>query len=93
MALGEWKDRIIIQKSMAGNDKAGNHVLDWQDYYTCHAYVNNLSGKEYWEAAQLNAKKRVVFLIRIAAKPPPLTQSISASCSGDRSITSHLLTT
>ena len=30
MALGEWKDRIIIQKSAAGNDKAGNHVLAWR---------------------------------------------------------------
>ena len=51
MALGEWKDKITIQKSVAGNDKAGNHVLSWQDYYICHAYVNNLSGSEYWEAA------------------------------------------
>ena len=39
MALGEWKDRIIIQKSVAGNDKAGNHILSWQDYYTCHACI------------------------------------------------------
>ncbi|NBI92799.1 head-tail adaptor protein, partial [Lachnospiraceae bacterium] len=27
MVLGEWKDKIIIQKSVAGNDRAGNHVL------------------------------------------------------------------
>ena len=68
MALGEWKDRIIIQKSVAGNDRAENHVLAWQDYYTCHAYVNNLSGKEYWEAAQLNAEKEVFFLIRYCSE-------------------------
>ena len=68
MALGEWKDRIIIQKSVAGNDKAGNHILSWVDYYTCHAYVNNLSGKEYWEAAQLNAEKEVFFLIRYCSE-------------------------
>ena len=68
MALGEWKDRIIIQKSVAGNDRAGNHVLEWQGYYTCHAYVNNLSGKEYWEAAQLNAEKEVFFLIRYCSE-------------------------
>ena len=68
MALGEWKDRIIIQKSAAGNDKAGNHVLAWRDYYTCHAYVNNLSGKEYWEAAQLNAEKEIFFLIRYCSE-------------------------
>ena len=47
-ALGEWKERITIQKSILGTDKAGNHVLFWTNYYTCSAYVNNLSGKEYW---------------------------------------------
>nr|WP_300850201.1 phage head closure protein [uncultured Acetatifactor sp.] len=61
MSLGEWKDKIIIQKSKAGNDRAGNHILLWVDFYTCHAYVNNLSGKEYWEAAQLNAEREVLF--------------------------------
>ena len=50
------------------NDKAGNHILSWVDYYTCHAYVNNLSGKEYWEAAQLNAEKEVFFLIRYCSE-------------------------
>ena len=64
MALGEWKERIMIQKSTPGTDKAGNHVLTWMDHYTCYAYVNNLSGKEYWEAAQVNAQKEIYFLIR-----------------------------
>ena len=63
-ALGEWKERIMIQKSTPGTDKAGNHVLTWMDHYTCSAYVNNLSGKEYWEAAQVNAQKEIYFLIR-----------------------------
>jgi len=64
IALGEWKERITIQKSIPGTDKAGNHLLSWQDYFTCSAYVNNLSGKEYWEAAQVNAQKEIYFLIR-----------------------------
>lgn len=63
-SLGEWKERIMIQKSTPGTDKAGNHVLTWMDHYTCSAYVNNLSGKEYWEAAQVNAQKEIYFLIR-----------------------------
>lgn len=67
-ALGEWKERIIIQKSTLGTDKAGNHVLSWADYYTCSAYVNNLSGKEYWEAAQVNAQKEIYFLIRYCSE-------------------------
>lgn len=67
-ALGEWKERITIQKSTSGTDKAGNHVLSWIDYYTCSAFVNNLSGKEYWEAAQVNAQKEIYFLIRYCSE-------------------------
>lgn len=67
-ALGEWQERITIQKSMPGTDKVGNHVLSWIDYYTCSAYVNNLSGKEYWEAAQVNAQKEIYFLIRYCSE-------------------------
>ena len=67
-ALGEWKERITIQKSIFGTDKAGNHVLFWTNYYTCSAYVNNLSGKEYWEAAQVNAQKEIYFLIRYCSE-------------------------
>ena len=46
------RERITFQKSEAGTDKNGNHILNWADCYSCAAYVNNLSGKEYWEAAQ-----------------------------------------
>lgn len=66
--LGEWKERITIQKNTVGMDKAGNHLLSWEDYYTCFAYVNNLSGKEYWEAAQVNAQKEIYFLIRYSTE-------------------------
>ncbi|GLC79322.1 phage head closure protein [Lacrimispora brassicae] len=66
--LGEWKERITIQKSKLETDKAGNHVLSWADYYTCAAYVNNLSGKEYWEAAQVNAQKEIYFLVRYCSE-------------------------
>lgn len=67
-ALGEWKERVTIQKSTLGTDKAGNHILSWADYYTCSAFVNNLSGKEYWEAAQVNAQKEVYFLVRYCSE-------------------------
>ena len=66
--LGEWKERITLQKSSLGNDKAGNHVLSWEDYFSCSAYVNNLSGKEYWEAAQVSAQKDIYFIIRYCSE-------------------------
>lgn len=67
-ALGEWRERIVFQKSTLGNDEAGNHVLSWEDFYACAAYVNNLSGKEYWEAAQVNAQAEVYFLVRYCSE-------------------------
>lgn len=66
--LGEWKERITIQKSSPGNDKAGNHVLAWEDHFSCSAFVNSLSGKEYWEAAQMNAQKDMYFIIRYCSE-------------------------
>ncbi len=76
--IGEWKERITIQRSTAGTDKAGNHVLSWEDFYTCWAYVNNLSGKEYWEAAQVNAQRgSFSFSFDIVRKWPGWIRSIS----------------
>ena len=50
------------------NDKAGNHVLVWEDYFCCSAFVNGLSGKEYWEAAQVNAQRDIYFIIRYCSE-------------------------
>lgn len=62
------RERITIQKSRTGNDKNGNHTLLWEDYYSCAAYVNNLSGKEYWAAAQVNAQTDLYFIIRYCSE-------------------------
>lgn len=66
--LGAWKERITLQKSFLGNDRAENHVLSWEDYFSCSVYVNSLSGKEYWEAAQVNAQKDIYFIIRYCSE-------------------------
>lgn len=57
-----------MRNNTLGNDSAGNHVLSWEDHYTCSAYVNNLSGTEYWEAAQVNAQKDIYFIIRYCSE-------------------------
>lgn len=62
------RERITIQKSKAVTDKDGNHVLVWEDYYSCAAYANNLSGKEYWAAAQVNAQTDLYFVIRYCSE-------------------------
>ena len=39
--------------------------------------MNNLSGKEYWEAAQLNAEKEVFFLIRYCSEVKSSSSALS----------------
>lgn len=62
------RERIRIQKSRADTDGNGNHILVWEDCYSCRAYANNLSGKEYWEAAGVNAEKDMYFMIRYCSE-------------------------
>mgnify|MGYP002508103301 CR=1 FL=1 len=64
MRIGQWRQRIVIQKNRMKKDKDGNQRNEWEDYFTCWAYANNLSGKEYWEAAQVNAQRDIYFIIR-----------------------------
>lgn len=71
--IEKMHERIKIQKSTAVNDENGNHVAVWKDYYKCFAYVNNLSGREYWEAAETNSQDEVTFIIRYCKKAAQLS--------------------
>lgn len=62
------RERITIQKSSTKTDKTGNHMLVWEDNYKCFSYANNLSGKEYWEAKQVNAETELDFIIRYCSE-------------------------
>ena len=68
MRIGQWRERIILQKSYPDVDRNGNHILSWQEYFKCAAYVNNLTGKEYWAAAQVNAQTELYFIIRFCSE-------------------------
>lgn len=62
------RDRITLQKSSVKTDKIGNHTAVWEDVYSCAVYANNLSGKEYWAAKQLNAQSELDFIIRYCSE-------------------------
>lgn len=62
------RDRITLQKSSVKTDKIGNHTAVWEDVYSCAAYANSLSGKEYWAAKQLNAQSELDFIIRYCSE-------------------------
>lgn len=68
MTISEMRERILIQKSSSKKDKNGNRVLDWVDFFSCAAYANNLSGEEYWAAAQTNSQTDMYFMVRYCSE-------------------------
>ena len=64
MNAGAYREPVTIEKSGYVEDGIGNQVPVWVEYYRGYAYMNNLSGTEYWEAAQTQAENTVMFLLR-----------------------------
>ena len=64
VSIGEMKHRITFQKLVVNVDENGFEVKEWQDYKTIWASVYNLSGREYYQAAAIQAEKTVKFTIR-----------------------------
>jgi SPP1 family predicted phage head-tail adaptor len=69
------RETINIQKNVSGKDTRGNPVDAWQDYYSCHAYVNELSGREFYEAREVHLENTVVFIVRYTPKLKDLDTS------------------
>ena len=68
MVISEMRERIIFQRNTATKDKNGNRILSWEDVYSCAAYANNLSGTEYWAAAQTNSETDMYFVVRYCSE-------------------------
>lgn len=69
MDAGMYREHIIIEKATGEErDKAGNVVVNWDVYFKSYAYVNNLNGKEYWAASQVQAEDTVQFIFRYHEK-------------------------
>lgn len=65
---GAMREIITIQKNTSEKDLRGNPVDNWNDYYTCHAYVNELSGTEFYEARKVMLENTVRFTVRYTKK-------------------------
>lgn len=64
MDAGAYRKKVKIQKYVNGFDAIGNPVNEWQDYKSAYAYVNGLSGREYWQAAAVHGENTVEFVFR-----------------------------
>lgn len=64
MDSGAYRNRITLQKYFGGKDEIGNPDGSWEDWKEAYAYVNGLSGSEYWEAAAVQQESTVEFVFR-----------------------------
>lgn len=64
MNAGAYRELVTVEKSSVIVDEIGNHTATWSEYYRGYAYMNNLSGSEYWEAAQTQSENTVMFILR-----------------------------
>lgn len=64
VAIGDLRHRITLQKFTTVVNENAFEEEAWQDYKTVWASVSNLSGREYYQAAAIQAEKTVKFLIR-----------------------------
>lgn len=64
MDAGAYTQKISIEKLSHNYDSIGNPVEEWKPFKKTYAYMNGLSGKEYWEAAVLKEENMVDFVCR-----------------------------
>lgn len=64
MEIGELRHRITLQKQTVTVNDNGFEVRSWGDHKTVWAVASNLHGREYFEAAAVQAENTVKFTIR-----------------------------
>lgn len=64
MDIGKLDKRITIQKFSTIQNENGFDIEDWVDYKTIWASINNLWGKEFYAAKQVNMENTVEFVVR-----------------------------
>ena len=64
MDISKLRSRITIQRVVVQTDAISNHANAWVDYWSCAAYANLASGKEYGAAGQTLGSDTLVFEVR-----------------------------
>ena len=49
--------KISIQKNTAAVDEIGNHINEWEDFFSCFATVNGEGGSEKSAAGLVTARR------------------------------------
>ena len=64
MDISKLRSRITIQQAVVQKDSIGNHTNAWVDFWSCAAYANLASGKEYGAARRTLGSDTLVFEVR-----------------------------
>lgn len=64
MNPGNLRHRITLQKLTTTTNENGFEIEEWLDIKTVWASITNLHGREYYEAAAVQAEQTVKFTIR-----------------------------
>ena len=64
MDAGAYRNLVTIQKRTVTTNGNGFDEETWTDYYSNYAYINKLSGTEFWKAAETAAQNTVRFTFR-----------------------------
>lgn len=64
MDIGKLNKRITIEKYTTTTNDNGFDIEDWIKFKTVWSNVNNIYGKEFWSAKQVNSENTVNFTIR-----------------------------
>lgn len=67
MRVSRLNHRVTIQRYAEYEDDHGISREGWVDLKTVWCSMNNLYGKEYWEAKQYSAENTIEFVIRYNA--------------------------
>ena len=65
--------RITLQKNTVAVDDIGNHLLIWDDYFSCAATLGSESGTENSNAGQLLESYNCTFTVRYCSETASVT--------------------
>lgn len=77
--IGDLRHRIIFQSLITTTNENGFEIQTLENYKTVWASVSNLSGKEYFAAATIQAEKTVKFTVRFTKG---ITESMTINFEG-----------
>ena len=73
-AIARLGERITIQKCTVVEDRYKNHLTEWADYYSCHAYASTYTKEE--ETGVVTTDERgISFEIRYCSEVSRLTST------------------